>query len=352
MAAYAPVFRSAGVGGFLVKALDDEALERRLGVTTAAHRARVLSSLASLFPGADAPPESVAARMLRMSDVELNDFIADLFVSADKDRSGSLDRKEFKDLLKTADLGFSAKDIRAVMEECDEDGDGLIDYGEFIPIMTGLVRNFAAKKRAQEKRERAGLPRGWTQKGKGPSAEALLHGMDRAALEHILARVFNGGDADGSGVLDRREFTACLRSADLGLTRKEINALLSKVDGDGDGCVSYAEFVPIAFAVLVERLADDVATSSALSSPAALQRLVHKTLEAATSSPRDLGELVPAAVVRDALVSLRDHGVGLTRMQIATVMSEVEMDAQRRVAWRDFAPNAAEMLWCGPCASC
>ena len=351
LAAYAPAFRDAGVGGFLLKAVTEEVLERRLGVAVRAHRDRILSLLRAMLPGGAAPAESTASRMLRMSEAELNDVIADMFVAADKDKSGSLDRKEFKDLLKTADLGFSAADIRVVMEECDEDGDGLIDYGEFIPVMTGIVRSLAAKNKAREKqRAAAGRLAGRTKQTSktGVDANALLHGMDRRTLEDTLRRVFAAADADGSGILDRKEFTACLRSADLGLSRREINALLSEVDCDGDGRVSIEEFVPVAFSTLAERMADDAAMSQAMSSPAALDRLVRRAFEEAAKAEAAAGSIpdaLPAPRLRDALAGLKEKGVGLTRLQIATVMGEAPVDGKGKVAWRDFAPAASDMLW-------
>ena len=50
----------------------------------------------------------------------------------------------------------------------------------------------------------------------------------------------------------------CLRASELGLSRKEINVLLSEVDIDGDGNISYEEFMPLCFNILVERFKDDV----------------------------------------------------------------------------------------------
>lgn len=63
-----------------------------------------------------------------------------------------------------------------------------------------------------------------------------------------------------------QEFKLCLQTAELSLTRKDINLLMAKVDVDGDGCIDYREFVPICFGILVERFADQVMSSSALSS--------------------------------------------------------------------------------------
>lgn len=68
------------------------------------------------------------------------------------------------------------------------------------------------------------------------------------------------------GMVVIQEFKMCLQTAELSLTRKDINLLMAKVDVDGDGCIDYHEFVPICFGILVERFADQVMSSSALSS--------------------------------------------------------------------------------------
>ena len=77
-------------------------------------------------------------------------------------------------------------------------------------------------------------------------------------MEGVMKEVFLKADADGSGALSLNEFHKCIREADLGLTRKEINALMQEVDADGDGMVTYDEFVPLCFDMLVELLKDEL----------------------------------------------------------------------------------------------
>lgn len=57
-----------------------------------------------------------------------------------------------------------------------------------------------------------------------------------------------------------------LVNADLGLTRKDINLIMSAADVNQDGAIEYAEFVPVALAVLTERLAQDLVHEAAWSS--------------------------------------------------------------------------------------
>lgn len=92
-------------------------------------------------------------------------------------------------------------------------------------------------------------------------------------------------DSSDSAVSDAQrpfaqEFKTCLRSAALGLSRKDINMLMSKVDVDADGLVTYAEFLPICFSILVERFADQMLASEVLSQDDTLVNAVLQRFEA------------------------------------------------------------------------
>lgn len=54
---------------------------------------------------------------------------------------------------------------------------------------------------------------------------------------------------DSSGQLSRKEFKEALKAAELGLTRKDINLILSQIDVDKNGLISYEEFIPVCFQV-------------------------------------------------------------------------------------------------------
>lgn len=187
-----------------------------------------------------------------MGDEELQDFIMDRFMEYDDDQDGYLDRHEFKTLLTSTDLGLSTKDVRRIMSEADENEDGVLEYREFVPIMVELIHSMKAKEDAKAAAEEDEVD------AREAVEMHLLHGIPREQLEQMMFTVFNSADSDGSGALDRKEFARCLKSAELGLTRKEINLLLSEVDADGDGMVTYEEFVPLCFNILVERFKDDV----------------------------------------------------------------------------------------------
>lgn len=64
-----------------------------------------------------------------------------------------------------------------------------------------------------------------------------------------MMRIFRKADVDRSGMLSRSEFRNALKAAKLGLTRKDINLIMFKVDTNNDQEISYEEFVPVCFQV-------------------------------------------------------------------------------------------------------
>jgi hypothetical protein len=67
------------------------------------------------------------------SPEELELKIQQIFVAADTDGNGVLDRKEFKRVMKlfASELHLQVSDLRQIMVLADENDDGLIEYNEF-----------------------------------------------------------------------------------------------------------------------------------------------------------------------------------------------------------------------------
>jgi Ca2+-binding EF-hand superfamily protein len=129
---------------------------------------------------------------------QLSEFALDLFMQYDVDKSGGLDRKEFKAVLTstaglcklnavdpelesawfqpsslcsekvktrfqafafecnvyryTTALGFTSKEVREIMAESDANDDGVVDYKEFLPLMIELIGAMKAKQAAKAAR--------------------------------------------------------------------------------------------------------------------------------------------------------------------------------------------------------
>ena len=126
-----------------------------------------------------------------MSDEELNEFVMAQFMRYDADQNGYLDRNEFKAVLADAELGLTKKEARRVMQEADENDDGVLEYREFVPVMVEIIHGMQARARAEVREVQAAEARESVQMH-------LLHGMPRDELEDMMRNVFEAADAGGS----------------------------------------------------------------------------------------------------------------------------------------------------------
>lgn len=68
-----------------------------------------------------------------------------------------------------------------------------------------------------------------------------LKGIFTASSKNMSA-LFSEMDQDGNGTLSQVEFRNAIRKLGLGLTSKEIDQLISRLDSNGDGRIDYKEF--------------------------------------------------------------------------------------------------------------
>jgi len=216
------------------------------------------------------------------------------------------------------------------MAEADVNGDGEIGYAEFVPLAVDLVQSMYAKAEAAAELEAE------EQEAAAAATEFMLHGMSRDELEAVMKEVFVKADVDGSGALSLNEFHKCIREAELGLTRKEINRLMQEVDADQDGIVTYEEFVPLCFDMLVELLKDELLKGK---QPSELEEyLVTLFANADVNESGFLG-------VHELRDLLRSADFGLTRLQIHTILAEAEYNEDGKADYTKFAPTAAKMIY-------
>eukprot|EP00543_Licmophora_paradoxa_P006077 CAMPEP_0202442180 /NCGR_PEP_ID=MMETSP1360-20130828/1636_1 /ASSEMBLY_ACC=CAM_ASM_000848 /TAXON_ID=515479 /ORGANISM="Licmophora paradoxa, Strain CCMP2313" /LENGTH=115 /DNA_ID=CAMNT_0049057455 /DNA_START=164 /DNA_END=511 /DNA_ORIENTATION=- len=104
------------------------------------------------------------------------------------------------------------EELAEMIRALDTDGNGEIDFEEFLAMM---------KQRATERNEH------------DPETE--------------LRGVFNLFDADGSGYIDRNEVRVLMKKLAQTLSDEEIDAIMEEADLDGDGEISFEEFSKIMF---------------------------------------------------------------------------------------------------------
>ena len=84
---------------------------------------------------------------------ELEAYLADLFKDSDSDGNGWLDPQEFKEIMIAADIGLSEDQIYEVMLIADENGDGKIEYAEFVPVAAEIIQALQARQDMEAKEE-------------------------------------------------------------------------------------------------------------------------------------------------------------------------------------------------------
>jgi Ca2+-binding EF-hand superfamily protein len=266
----------------------------------------------------------------RLTPEELEAYLMKLFVDADSDGNGWLSPKEFKNLLRNSEMNFSNKEIRWVLAEADVDGDGRIDYNEFIPVAVDVVQAVYAKNELEEELKHL------KEEQKNEALELLLHGMPREQLELALFSAFRDSDTDQSGYLDRREFLSALREADIGLTKKEIVNLMAEVDEDKNGLISYSEFIPFCLNLIAEMMRDKMLEGQGTENEIESNLLAMMLNEDVEGSGR-----LPAVTVREILYNA---DLGLNSIHVAVLMSDAEVDKGGNVVYAPFCTVASLLI--------
>jgi Ca2+-binding EF-hand superfamily protein len=296
---YPPNINEWALGYFekLLSEQREEALGAQIGISV--HASEEL-------PGGDVGSEDGESGVSQ--DEALSERIALLFTQADVDGNGTLSRCEFMEVFNMLadELSLSEADTMLIMAEIDEDDNGVVDWKEFLPVATDLLRTLIARQDFQERKcSRHGS-------AKEEAQEFLLKGLTREELQESIMEVFRSADNDGNGNLDRKEFLNCLRGSGLGFTRRELNLVMTLVDRDGNGTIDYEEFMPVCFNMLLE-----VVTRQIEEIPREEQALTevieNKILGGVSHLPHE-----------DVIRLLLESDLGLTRVQVYAIVSDCQ----------------------------
>jgi calmodulin len=130
------------------------------------------------------------------------------FALFDKDGDGSITTVELALVLRSLGQAVSQEEVQDMMNEVDIDGNGELDFGEFLQLMSKFDRQHAEQPDPTEEYK---------------YAFALF-------------------DQNGDGLITADEFRDVMANLDEPMTREEVVELISQVDMDGDGQIDYIEF--------------------------------------------------------------------------------------------------------------
>ena len=123
----------------------------------------------------------------------------------DKKKDGVITLKELSNVLRSLNLDPTEEEIKEMIDEVDLDGNGEIDFEEFVTLMN---------RRSKE-----------------------------TDLEEEILNAFKVFDKEGNGLVSITELRHIMTELEDGFTEEEIDDLLLESDDDGDGFISYAEFI-------------------------------------------------------------------------------------------------------------
>ena len=120
--------------------------------------------------------------------------------------NGWLDPQEFKEIMIAADIGLTTEDIYEIMMVADENGDGKIEYAEFVPIAAETIQALQAREEMERKDQEM------LDDAEFAAEMYLSRGLTKEDLDSIIEAEFQRADVNGDGVLSRQEFRAALKA--------------------------------------------------------------------------------------------------------------------------------------------
>ena len=191
-----------------------------------------------------------------LSQEEILPFVWKAFTEFDMDHTGLIDLEEFISVMSS--LGINEETVGASMKTLislvDKDGDGLIDYDEFMEfVVTYFDRSawllydkksgYTLGNDMLSKRE---LVQHISMLVAQRIDPATINEDDKkvspAVLTQHLARLFSSIDVDNSGSLSAEEFWDTLQKLDQEKTHLD-PSVMNLIDADGNGSIDYQEFI-------------------------------------------------------------------------------------------------------------
>jgi len=147
-----------------------------------------------------------------LTEQQIHEF-QQAFSLFDKDKDGHVTQKELRIVFDTLGQNPSDEELQDMINEVDKDGNGEMEFTEFCVLMS---------KRMESKED-----------------------------SQTLRKAFEVLDLDGSGEIEREELRKVLEGfsrAGEHLSDDEIESLIKEADVDGDGQISFDEFVKVMMA--------------------------------------------------------------------------------------------------------
>eukprot|EP00918_Siedleckia_nematoides_P105232 GHVU01229822.1.p1 GENE.GHVU01229822.1~~GHVU01229822.1.p1 ORF type:complete len:163 (+),score=34.18 GHVU01229822.1:46-534(+) len=140
--------------------------------------------------------------------------LRDAFNIFDKDGDGSITTDELHTVMMSLRQSASADDIREMIKQVDIDGNGTVDFEEFLKMMS----------RSKVRLERC-------------------EDAHKKTQEEEMRQAFRVFDIDGNGYIDATELRTTMNNLGECLSEEDVKAMIREADTNGDGRIDYEEFI-------------------------------------------------------------------------------------------------------------
>ncbi|KAL5013783.1 hypothetical protein ScPMuIL_008053 [Solemya velum] len=127
----------------------------------------------------------------------------------DTNKDGMITTTELGTVMKSLSMTPTEAELRDIIEEADVDGNGTIDFPEFLQMMARRIEE-----------------------------------IDR---ELIVKETFKLFDKDGDGFITSEELYWVMCNIGHRLSHEEIDGMIREADEDGDGVIDYREFTKMMY---------------------------------------------------------------------------------------------------------
>ncbi|XP_009408507.2 calmodulin-like protein 11 [Musa acuminata AAA Group] len=145
-----------------------------------------------------------------LTEEQISEF-QEAFCLFDKDGDGCITLEELGTVIKSLGQNPSEEELHEMIREGDSDGNGTIEFGEFLNLMSRKVKE--------------------------------------TNVEEELKEAFKVFDKDQNGYISASELRNVMMNLGEKLTDEEVDQMIREADLDGDGQVNYEEFVRMMMAV-------------------------------------------------------------------------------------------------------
>lgn len=147
--------------------------------------------------------------IMQRSTQAMNEYLTEnreIFLEFDRDGDGYITREDLKSALISMGKRVTDEEVRQLLDEADLDGDGKVSFKEFLRM------NASAK-------------------------------MRKIHEDSELMEAFDYYDANKDGLVSVSELQSALGRLGMPVTKEEAQKMIKAADTDGDGQVSFEEFV-------------------------------------------------------------------------------------------------------------